>query len=94
MPNGMTGGVLLDGCNTVTTLPQTKIKDFCQLPLRGSRRRSRAGAPIQQPDKQKSEAPTAAVVEGIIFRFLPESVTNWLRALRGKLISEAVKGRS
>ena len=55
MPNGMTGGVLLDGCNTVTTLPQTKIKDFCQLPLRGSRGRYRAGATIQQPDKLKFE---------------------------------------
>ena len=32
MPNGMTGGVSLDGCNAVTTLPQSKIRDFCQLP--------------------------------------------------------------
>ena len=39
----------------------------------------------KRSDKLKFETNAAAVVEGITHRFLPESVTNWLRALRGKL---------
>ena len=33
-PNGLTEGVPVDGCSVFRTLP--KIKDFCQLPQRGS----------------------------------------------------------
>ena len=34
-----------------TTSPQSKIKDFCQLPQRWSRGRYRAGVTIKQNDK-------------------------------------------
>ena len=39
----------------------------------------------EQPAKLKFEVPSAAAVEGITRRFVPQFVTNWLRALRGKL---------